>query len=162
MLRSKFVLLAMSSLVLLGSSSNGTHLENTLTTQGNTQHTQSWKFDEFEHAAINDLRARLDNLAIELEQEPDTKATLIVYAAGYCSRPGEAINLGNFAKEYLVNSKGVENERIRIINGGFRKTQFYEIWIVPLKAAEPTATPSIASKKAIIRKRCLAALPRVR
>jgi PEGA domain len=100
------------------------------------------KFDEFPSIAFDDTKARLDNLAIELQNAPDATAYIFVYA-GRNSRTGQADALGRRAADYLVNSRGVDSRRINIINGGYREEDYIEIWICPPGATSPQASPTV-------------------
>ncbi|MBD0327103.1 MAG: hypothetical protein ICV68_11765, partial [Pyrinomonadaceae bacterium] len=51
------------------------------------------KFDEFPNLAFDDQKARLDNLAIQLANEPGSTGYIIVYS-GRTSRAGQAQRLG--------------------------------------------------------------------
>jgi hypothetical protein len=99
-------------------------------------------FDQFQSVAFDDDKARLDNLAIELQGAPDTQAYIIVYA-GRTSRTGQADMLGKRTTDYLVNQRGVDARRIIVINGGYRDTDFIEIWICPPGAKTPQPTPTV-------------------
>jgi len=100
------------------------------------------KFDEFPSIAFDDTKARLDNLAIELQNAPDAMAYIFVYA-GRTSRTGQADALGRRAADYLVNSRGVDSRRINITNGGYRDEDYIEIWICPPGATAPQASPTV-------------------
>ena len=85
------------------------------------------KFDEYGNIRFNDEKARLDNYAITLQNEPGTTATIIVY--GSCA--GEAQQRGDRAKDYLVNTRGIEAGRITVVDGGCRAELTVQLWIVP-------------------------------
>jgi hypothetical protein len=99
-------------------------------------------FDQFQSVAFDDDKARFDNLAIELQGAPDSQAYIMVYG-GRTSRAGQADMLGKRAMDYLVNQRGVDARRITIINGGYRDTDFIEIWICPPGAKPPQPTPTV-------------------
>lgn len=99
-------------------------------------------FDQFQSVAFDDDKARLDNLAIELQGAPDAQAYIIIYA-GRTSRAGQADMLGRRTTDYLVNQRGVDARRITIVNGGYRETDFIEIWICPPGAKTPQPTPTV-------------------
>jgi hypothetical protein len=99
-------------------------------------------FDQFQSVAFDDDKARFDNLAIELQGAPDSQAYIMVYG-GRNSRAGQADMLGKRAMDYLVNQRGVDARRITIINGGYRDTDFIEIWICPPGARTPQPTPTV-------------------
>jgi hypothetical protein len=99
-------------------------------------------FDQFQSVAFDDDKARLDNLAIELQGAPDSQAYIIIYS-GRTSRVGQADMLGRRTRDYLVNQRGVDARRITIVNGGYRETDFIEIWICPPGAKTPQPTPTV-------------------
>jgi hypothetical protein len=99
-------------------------------------------FDQFQSVAFDDDKARLDNLAIELQGAPDTQAYIMIYA-GRTSRAGQADMLGKRTMDYLVNQRGVDARRITIVNGGYRDTDFIEIFICPPGAKTPQPTPTV-------------------
>ena len=74
-------------------------------------------FDEFGSVGYCDLTARLDNFAIQLQNDPHRQGFLIAYAP-----PGEGPGTGpsilDVVKAYLINTRGVADERITKIYGG--------------------------------------------
>jgi hypothetical protein len=99
-------------------------------------------FDDFPNLAFDDQKARLDNLAIELANVPDATGYIIVYA-GRKSRVGQAQYLGERARNYLVRTRGVDANRITVVDGGYREADEFEIWIVPQGAQPPQAKPTL-------------------
>jgi hypothetical protein len=99
-------------------------------------------FDQFPSVAFDDDKARLDNLAIELQNTPDSIAYIIVYG-GRTSRTGQADRLGQRTVDYLTAQRGVDAHRVVIINGGYRDTDFIEIWVCPPGAKTPQPTPTV-------------------
>ncbi len=102
----------------------------------------SKKFDEFPSVAFDDDKARLDNLAIELQNAPTAQGYIIVYS-GRRSRSGQAERLGERARLYLVNTRGIDASRLTIVNGGYRESDVFELWIVPQGVQPPQPTPSV-------------------
>ncbi len=51
--------------------------------------------------------------------------------------------LGDRARDYLVTSRGIDQSRITVLNGGFREEDCVELWVVPSGAAAPAATPTV-------------------
>ena len=94
----------------------------------------SRKFDEYGNIRFNDEKARLDNYAIQLQNEPGSTGTIIVY--GSCA--GEAQQRGDRAKDYLVNTRGIEAGRITVVDGGCASELKVQLWVVPQGAAAPT------------------------
>jgi Bacterial Ig domain len=91
------------------------------------------KFDEYGNIRFNDEKARLDNYAIQLQNEPGSTGTIIVY--GSCT--GEGQQRGDRAKDYLVNTRGIEAGRITVVDGGCRADLTVQLWIVPQGAPAP-------------------------
>src|SRR6185436_15625603 len=98
----------------------------------------SQKFDEYGNIRFNDEKARLDNYAIQLQNQPGSTATIIVY--GTCA--GEGQQRGDRAKDYLVNTRGIDAGRITVIDGGCRADLTVQLWIVPAGATAPAADTS--------------------
>jgi PEGA domain len=99
------------------------------------------RFDEFPSTAFDDDKARLDNLAIELQNNPGATGYIIAYA-GRRARPGQADRMNERALRYLTETRGIGRERLQVINGGARDTNSYELWLVPQGAEPPRPTPS--------------------
>jgi hypothetical protein len=99
------------------------------------------RFDEFPSVSFDDDKARLDNFAIELQNDPTARAYIIVYA-GARTRPGTADRLGNRAQAYLTQTRGIDPSRLTIVNGGARERSYFELFIVPQGAEPPQATPT--------------------
>jgi hypothetical protein len=91
------------------------------------------KFDEYGNIKFNDEKARLDNYAIQLQNTPGSTGTIIVY--GSCA--GEAQQRGDRAKDYLVNTRGIEAGRITVVDGGCRSDLAVQLWVVPQGADAP-------------------------
>lgn len=105
------------------------------------------KFDEFPSVAFDDDKARLDNLAIELQNTPDATGYLFVYS-GKTSKVGQADRLGARAMDYLVNTRGIDSQRMVVMNGGYRDTDYYEFWLVPQGAQPPQPSPTVQASDA--------------
>jgi hypothetical protein len=105
------------------------------------------RFDEFPSVAFDDDKARLDNLAVELQNNPGATGYVIAYA-GQRSRAGEADRMGRRALDYLVNTRSLSSSRIVIVNGGYRERNAYEIWLVPQGAEPPRPTPTLDPSQA--------------
>jgi hypothetical protein len=102
----------------------------------------SRQFDVCCSCSFDDQKARLDNLAVELQNDPSSTTYVIAYG-GRSSRIGQADLLGTRARDYLVTNRGIDQSRIVVLNGGFREEDCVELWIVPSGAAVPQATPTV-------------------
>jgi hypothetical protein len=101
-------------------------------------------YDQFEPPAFDDVKARLDNLAIELQNAPTAQGYVIVYG-GRHGRAGNADKLMERARQYLTTERGIDSSRLVFQNGGYRETDYFELWLVPQGAEAPTATPSVSA-----------------
>ncbi|HEV2861371.1 MAG TPA: PEGA domain-containing protein [Pyrinomonadaceae bacterium] len=104
------------------------------------------RFDEFPSIAFDDDKARFDNLAIELQNNPGATGYIIAYA-GRRSRPGQADRMGRRAVEYLTAQRGIDRSRLVVINGGTRDAETFELWLVPQGAEPPRPTPTSAAPR---------------
>lgn len=95
------------------------------------------KVDEFiGEVDYEDLIARLDNFAIELQNLPNAQAHVIVYR-GRRDPPGISHRLALTAKDYLVLQRGISPNRVVTSDGGMSGCLMYELWLVPAGAAPP-------------------------
>jgi len=102
----------------------------------------SRQFDVCCSCSFDDQKARLDNLAVELQNDPSTTTYVIAYG-GRTSRIGQADLLGTRARDYLVTQRGIDQSRIVVLNGGFREEDCVELWIIPRGATPPQPTPTV-------------------
>lgn len=98
------------------------------------------KFDEFPDIARNDEKARLDNYAIELQNDPTSTAYVIVYP-GQRGRPGDVQRHTTRIVDYLVNSRGISGQRIVTLVGPARDVLLVELWTCPQGAKPPALAP---------------------
>lgn len=98
------------------------------------------KFDEFPAIAYNDEKARLDNYAIELQNDPTATAYVIVYP-GQRGRSGDVPRHTSRIVDYLVNSRGIGTQRIVTLVGPTRDALLVELWLIPQGARPPTPAP---------------------
>lgn len=92
------------------------------------------KFDEFGDVAYSDKIARLDNFAIQLQNEPNTRGFIIVYRTRR-DAPGLSNRYAVSMKNYLVMARGLPKERVVTVDGGEIDCLRQELWIVPVGAA---------------------------
>lgn len=100
------------------------------------------EFDECVNCTFDDQKARLDNLAVELQNDPTTRAYIIAYG-GRMSPVGQVEKLMTRAKDYIIRQRGIDASRLTIVNGGYREEDSVELWVVPSGAAAPQATPTV-------------------
>ena len=100
------------------------------------------EFDECNNCAFDDQKARLDNLAVELQNDQSATGYIIAYG-GRTSPIRQVEVLMTRARDYLIKQRGIDGSRLVVINGGFREADSVELWIVPSGAAPPRATPTV-------------------
>jgi len=100
------------------------------------------EFDTCRSCSYDDQKARLDNLAVELHNDPSTTTYVMAYG-GRTSQVGQADRLLARAREYLVMQRAVDASRIILINGGFREEDCVQVWIVPRGATPPQPSPTV-------------------
>ena len=66
------------------------------------------KFDEYGNIGFNDEKARLDNYAIQLQNEPGAQGYIIAYGG---LREVKDQARADRAKNYLVNTRGIDAGR---------------------------------------------------
>ena len=108
------------------------------------------KYDEFPDINCEDEMARLDNFAIELQNDPKLQAYVIVYA-GRVSLINEAVARAKRIRLYLVKNRGIESGRISLINGGYREKLQVELWVLPRGVDAPSPTPTLTRKDVRVR-----------
>lgn len=107
-------------------------------------HREAGEYDVCCSCAFDDQKARLDNLAVELQNDPSATAYIFGYG-GRTSRTGEADRLIARARDYLVNKRGMDAARVVVVNGGLREENCVELWIVPSGATPPQPRPTLQS-----------------
>jgi len=94
------------------------------------------KFDEFSAITRNDEKARLDNYAIALQNDPGATAYVIVY-------PGQRVKTGEIQEhitrvvDYLSNLRGIDKRRVVTVVGPTRNELGVELWNCPQGAKSP-------------------------
>jgi hypothetical protein len=112
--------------------------DNAKTTVG----VEHFKLDEFGNINSEDTKARLDNLAVELQNDPTLQTYLVVYG-GRTGPRGQAERRAQILSNYLTESRGVDPARVRTVVGGFRDELSGELWLSPLGAAAPPSRPTV-------------------
>lgn len=100
----------------------------------------SRKVDEYSDLKFSEERLRLEQFAAALHNEPGSQGYIIVYDATG-TRKSSVRERGERATKYLIKERGIPQTRIVIVNGGRRDKRSVELFITPLGALPPTATP---------------------
>src|SRR5229473_7893889 len=103
------------------------------------------KLDVFSGSSWEDAMARLDNLALALQNESGTTGVLIVYG-GRRGKRGELKAWSTCLKDYLVNRRGINGDRVVMINGGYRESLTVELFAMVNKRVLPDPEPTVKPK----------------
>jgi len=116
--------------------------------------------DRYGEISWNDEKARLDNFAIQLINEPNQVGYVIVNV-GLVSCKGEAQARALRAKNYMVRVREVPESRIIWRDIGYRDSLEVSLWLVPLgKPARYNPDFESATAKHEIRK-CVGRIPKL-
>jgi len=99
----------------------------------------------FDRNKIN-VHARLDNLAIEITTNKRIRGYIVTYA-GKISRSGEAKQMADEARRYLIETRMIPPDRIIAVDGGYRETAQYDLFTLSLEMPPPTPTPTLPSNE---------------
>lgn len=108
------------------------------------------KFDEVRTLEWTDLMARLDNVAINFQQEPSNILLYLIAYAGQQACIGQADDLNLRAKKYLVR-RGVASTRVILIDGGYLEKPMLDVWMLPSHVYPPEAVLNIDRKVVRVR-----------
>jgi hypothetical protein len=103
---------------------------------------ESRKLDEYSTLAPKAEGTRLDNFTVELQSDPQAQGYILAYG-GRASRAGDARKAADRARDYLVNKRGLQSERIVVVDGGYRERPAVELWLVPSGAQPPQPAPTV-------------------
>jgi hypothetical protein len=94
------------------------------------------KFDEFPHLTRNDEKARLDNFAVELLNDPRSNAYMIIYPGAEGPTHDVQRHTSRIV-DYLINTRRVDGRRIVTLVGPTRSKLIIELWNCPQGAQPP-------------------------
>jgi hypothetical protein len=97
-------------------------------------------FEAFSGIAFDDVKARLDNFVIDLQSAPDATAYVIYYSGQGCPS-GQRSSLGDRSVEYMINTRGFDRSRVKLIDGGKSIMDWMELWVLPAGRKPPTPRP---------------------
>jgi len=109
-------------------------------------------FDEFGDIKCEDEMARLDNFAVQLQNEPRFRGAIIFFtgkmAGDKLPKRGEAEARVKRIESYLTKRRGIPASSIVVMNGGYDIEYHVQLWDVPPDAGLPKPEP-ISSVKDI-------------
>ena len=93
-------------------------------------------FDEYGDIEFEGEKARLDNFAIQISNDPQSSGLILMYAGQKTFRREVAYRLDR-ARSYLVIVRGIDSNRIVTVDCGFIKELATTLWVVPREATFP-------------------------
>ncbi len=113
-------------------------------------------FDEFGDIKCEDEMARLDNFAVQLQNEPTAKGLIVIYGGrrfrGRLPMEGEADARAARLKTYLVERRGIPRDQIMVVNWGYTEEWTVQLWMVPHGATIPDRIRTIPINEIKFRK----------
>ncbi len=91
--------------------------------------------DEYGDIKFNDEKARLDSFASRLQTDVGSQG----YILGYGACEGQGLARANRAKDYLVNTRGIDAGRIVVVDAGCRAELWVSLYVCPPGANPPSA-----------------------
>jgi hypothetical protein len=100
------------------------------------------KLDEFWDLTTDDAQAHLDRFAQVLAKDSKVRGVIVAYRS-QDTFVGSHLRLLFGYHDYLVNSRGIASEQLRVVDGGARDKPKIELWLVPDGAGFSAAAPSV-------------------
>lgn len=99
-------------------------------------------FDAYGDIAFEDEKARLDNFAIQISNEPGASGAILMFAGRETFKNETAERLAR-AKSYLANVRHIDPNRIVTYDCGFTQELDLKLWVVPAGLAPPSCDSSM-------------------
>ena len=121
------------------------------------------KFDSYGRLITDDEAAHLDLFHEELRNHPNLRGFLIGYDDPSVPR-GVFLRRLYGDQTYLVELRGLEPNRLSVIDGGCREKLTFEMWLAPLNGKPPSGglestCPPAPTKPVLFDRECLACDP---
>lgn len=99
-------------------------------------------FDRYGDISFEDEKARLDNFAIQLSNEPLATGQILMYA-GQTTFEHETTERLARAKSYLVNVRGIDRNRILTLDCGFTRELSIQLSVLEAEVRPPSCDATI-------------------
>jgi hypothetical protein len=107
-------------------------------------------FDSYGNISWEDEKAHLDNFVIALQRDSNLVGYIIVYA-GRQACLGEAGDRALRAKQYVVETHGIDENRVIWVDGGHREKLTIVLQPIERNVPKLTPSPTIKPGEAIVR-----------
>jgi hypothetical protein len=88
------------------------------------------RFDEYGRLAFSDEKARLDNFVIQMRERLG-RGALVVLGENAAAR-SKLMRRAQRAKRYLMQTRGLEPQRLLILDGGYKEQPVTELHLYPI------------------------------
>lgn len=103
------------------------------------------KIDQFGNVNAEDAMARLDRFALELQSHPESRGIIVASnTVGNNTLRGTFLRLAYGYRNYLVKSRGVEADRISVVEGERKPASQFELWTLPRNELSSISEEAIA------------------
>jgi hypothetical protein len=89
--------------------------------------------------------AALDLLAKTLQDESNSTGYVFIYGGMHGYRNDVAMRI-ECMKDYMLQRRGIPDDRVRVVNGGYRPYTMIEVWVAPHGSLAPIPRPMIKRK----------------
>jgi hypothetical protein len=113
---------------------------------------QGVKLMEFGKYNCEDEMSKLDYLAVQLQDNPDTYGYIVVYGGRIGMRRREVGVRAARMRRYLVETRGINSDRVAVFDGGFREKLTVEVWRLASGEKPPATTSTVDPKKVKFKK----------
>jgi hypothetical protein len=110
--------------------------------QTNLSQTYPLKFDEYDDLRTDDEAAHLDLFADKLLKQPKLRGYIVAYSEPRMEQRGSYLRRIYGVGRYLTEARGIEANRIVVVDGGYKEKFTTELWLIPEGANPPTPVHS--------------------
>jgi hypothetical protein len=100
------------------------------------------KLDEYGDLGTDDEAARLDLLANKLFSQSSLRAQIVAYSDLRMERGYYLRRIYGIGK-YLTHARGIEANRVAVVDGGYKNQFSTELWLIPEGAKPPTPVSKV-------------------
>jgi hypothetical protein len=106
------------------------------------------KLDEYGDLPTDDEAAHLDLFAEKLFKQPKLRSYIIAYSEPRMERGSYLRRIYGIGR-YLTEARGIEANRVIVVDGGHKKKFVTQLWLIPVGAEPPLPAPTISQPPVI-------------